>query len=270
MKKKEQKFIGFPPPYLGYEPIRLRVLYNDKNVLAIEKLVGALVDGHPWYEGEPSIVDGIRRQLVRGKPELAEYNMEEVYGVYGLEPEVTGVALIAKSKEAVTSLRNEFGSESFKFRFLLLAEAAEGDEERECNLPLAKHLEESRMMVSHKTGKKSQTFFKRIERLGRYDLWEAFVHSFRMHQVRLHAHEVGIRVVGENLYANVEPMYLSKVKKRGYVQKWDEERPLTEGICVHLDAVELRLVDQEALVVRAPLTHKWEVALKKLRKSVGR
>lgn len=266
MKKKE-KLIGFPPPYLGDYPIRLAVLHNDENVLALEKPVGVLVDGHLWYEGEPSIVDGIRQQLAKGKPELAEYAMEGVYSVYELEPEISGVALMAKSKEVAKLLKNELGSEGFKFHFLLLAEAGEGDDERECTLPLAPHFEEPRMVVSHQTGKKSRTFFKRIERLGRYDLWEVCIHAFRMHQVRLHAFELGLRVAGENLYGNVYPVYYSEIKKRAYVLKGDDERPLSEGICVHLDAVEFRLGDQDTLV-KAPLTHKWDVVLKKLRKSV--
>lgn len=265
MEKGKRDYIGFAAPLLGERAVRLEVLYSGGGVLGLEKPLGVLVDAHPWYEGEPSLVSGLRQQIEKGKAELEKYKLEDVYSVYGLEPEVTGIALLAANKESAEFLRNQMGSGTMTFRFTLLGKGT-GSEEDEisCDLPLSKHYSKPKMVVSNKTGKKCRTNFKRLEKIGSYEVWEAELDYMRMHQVRIHAHESGLGIVGESLYGAVEPVYLSKLKRR-YVHKEEREKPLYEGICLHLSEVQYVNPEGEKVCVRAGLPKKWKVMLGKLR-----
>jgi 23S rRNA-/tRNA-specific pseudouridylate synthase len=197
----------------------------------LQKPAGCCLDAHPLFEATPSLVAAINRQARAGKPELARLNLTQVFEVYAMEPEVEGLALLANGAPARESLRNAFGSEQvlLQFHFVARDMSAKGERVRACTLPLARHSKEARMLVSHKTGKKSCTVFEQVRLLdGGYALWSATTQYLRVHQIRLHAFEVGLRLPGESLYlaqdcrepAGSEPLrlWLTRVEIPGVLQ----------------------------------------------------
>lgn len=243
------KYIEFPEPLLGMSSIKLSVLYFGNGVLALEKPGGVLIDAHPWYPEVPSIVSGLRKQIIEGK--LGEYNLENLYSVYMLEPEVTGLALIATSKESSNHLRNELGSGKFIFRFSFLCKNPLKITSSECDLPLAKHYTEDRVLVSNKTGKKCRTSFKLKSTHGAYQLWEAQTDFVRMHQIRVHAMESGLNIVGDPLYGE-SALLAASVLKGEPQAKSNNKRPFYETLLLHLDSVEWNQ-NGNRMSVNAPL-----------------
>jgi len=257
------EYISFREGLLGEEPNRLKVLYADEGVLALEKPQGVLIDAHPRYKGVPSIVAALWEQVKEGKPELLPYGIDIVKSVYFLEPEVTGVCLLAINESSVGKIRNLYGSEKMKFYFQLLGkEEGVTKDTLECSLPLAEK-ESGGVWVSHKRGKKTATVFRRIERCGDYALWDAEVNYIRMHQIRVHAKEVGLRLLGEDLYGEGDSVYLSDLK-RNYKQKEGEERPLFDGLFLHLERVEWMDDLENGCVINCPLPKSSRVLLDKL------
>ena len=97
------------------------------------------------------------------------------------------------------------------------------------------------MVVSHKRGKRTSTHFQKIAHHDLYDLWQAETQYLRPHQIRIHAAESGLKMVGETLYSQTAPPQPLLPKKR----------PLYSGISLHLKEV---LWAEE--VVTAPLPKK--------------
>lgn len=194
--------IGFPSPLLGAAPMRLSVLAQSEGCLVLEKPSGVAVDAHPLYPKAPSLVAGINAQLEAGKPELQRLGLEKVYETHPLDAELPGLALLAVGQQGKALWRNVFGSRQITFGFRLLTFAKTEATSQTCELPLARHFEEARMVVSHKTGKRTATTFRQLESIGRMTLWEATTDYLRLHQVRLHALESALPVAGDPLYVD--------------------------------------------------------------------
>lgn len=224
--------VGFPPPLLGPEPWRLPVGSPAAGLLALALPGGMLSDADPLYPDRPTVVGALQAQLRAGKPELERLGMEVALGVNFVEPECGGVLLVAVTRAAVDRWRNALGSGQLRFYYYLVTWADPAREGVfECDLPLARHRREARMLVSHQTGKQAFTSFRRLSCSGELELWEATTAFPRIHQIRLHAHERGLAVPGERLYGETAllegrlaaglngclPLWLGRVEAPGTV-----------------------------------------------------
>ncbi|MFP4283111.1 MAG: hypothetical protein ACLFR7_13210 [Opitutales bacterium] len=229
--------IGFPPPLLSDRPLRLPVVWDDALGFALAKPAGLQVLPDNWYPRSPSLVDALNYQAAQGKGELQRLGLSEAgaRAIFQTEAELAGLTLFAKDFETGEFWSNAYGSRQFELKVLLLSgRAPRGEETLHCDLPLARHQTRPEMLVSHKSGKKCETHFRRLQDLGRFSLWEATTPYLRMHQIMLHAFEVGLGVVGDRRYAGEGPLYLSQLK-RTFMPKGDEEEaPLYPGPAMYL------------------------------------
>lgn len=254
--------LGFPAPLLGMDPVRLRVLYDDGEILALSKPVEILVQKDPWYPRLPVLIEAIRYQAARRKPEFRKAGIGEngLWPVYDLDPECHGPVLFARSRQVAEDLRNELGSMGFSFHFELLTPSADGPPEVACDLPLARHVRAKQMVVSHTTGKTASTVFQRSALVGALCLASATTAFPRRHQVLLHGMESGFPVLGDRIYAR-SPLPLLSRLKRDYRSRSDrEERPLYPGPALFLREVRVG----SRIHVTSPNPPRWDALLKQL------
>jgi 23S rRNA-/tRNA-specific pseudouridylate synthase len=228
--------LGFPVPLLGWEPMRLIVLFDDGERIALEKPPGLLVQPDPWYPRLPVLVEAIRHQAGAGKPEFRRLGIGEsgLWAVHELDPECCGPVLFCRRREQAEAMRNALGSEAFRFTFEFLAKAAPPADPVTCHLPLARHHQMRRMLVSHTTGKQAETLFNGGEALGAYAICQATTAYPRRHQILLHAFESGLPVLGDTVYAGNQPIFLSNLKRDYRPRRHGEERPLMDGPAYYL------------------------------------
>lgn len=259
--------IGFPPPLLGDKPVRMRVLHTSPGFAAILKPPGTAWDDHLWNLGRPHVMGAMREQLAAGKPELVALGIARPASVHYFDAETGGVGLLAdRETDALDKWRNAFGSEALSFTFRMLAFTADAPEEGgDCPLPVAVHRTEPRALVSHNTGKKSLTKFKALEKLGMWTLWEATTTLPRPHQVRLHAAEAGIRIVGETVYSQPGDIRLSQLMRKGRLNK-GEDKVVNDGLCLRLVEVDCSRADAAIGIIRAD-DEDWEGLVERLRKA---
>lgn len=223
-----------------------------------------------WYPRTPMLAESITYQAAQGKPELERLGVSKngVTAIYSMEPDLSGVALFATDPETAEFWRNSYGSDGFTLKIHFVAETASPGDEAECDLPLARHFRDKRCVVSHTTGKKTQTHFRRLEVMGRFSLWEATTHFYRMHQLPVHALEVGMTILGDTTYSSSRPLFLSELKRSYRPSKGKEETPLYEGMAMHLAELTVPRPGSESgetLTIRAPYLSRFEVLLKRLR-----
>lgn len=260
---EESKFISFPEGYLGAKPTKFTLLADERDYFAINKPAGLSCYQHDWTMGMPDISMALKRELMNAKPQLARLGIAGLYRLHRVEANESGVLMYAKTAEAEEPLRNACGSRQFIFKYHILAHTEAEEREITCDLPVAKHFHQSRVLVSHSTGKKCETRFKYLRNFGQFQLWEAETRDNRLHQIRLHAAESGLRIVGDTLYGGFEELFLSKVKK-GYRPNSEKERPLYEGVCVHLVNIEFDIPDRPMDSIYAPLPGRFNSLLKRL------
>lgn len=248
-------FVSFPEGRLGESPQRFSLLANTENWFALEKPAGLAAVRDALAGGGVSLLEALRADAESGKNQLREAGIGEVHAVAYPDPEISGVLLCAKSEETRTRMRNALGANEYVFTYRFLTAARDDPPQEVCDLPLAHPQKSTRMIVSHTTGKKTETRFRRVRQLGRYVLWEAESAYNRRHQILLHAVESGLPVLGDRMYARSGALYLSALKPR-YRSK-GEEHPLYAYPCLHLAGLRFPDPDSgEARDVEAALPRK--------------
>ncbi|MDR1366376.1 MAG: hypothetical protein LBJ13_00490 [Puniceicoccales bacterium] len=186
--------------------------------------------------------------------------------IYSLDAELSGIILCAKNKQFYNNLRNIYGSAKIVFNFTIFAQNNDDlPDEITCNLPITKHHECDRMIVSHTTGKKSQTIFKKIKTLKQFTLWSAEMNFLRKHQARLHAYEVGIKILGEDTYGEIPIPFLSNFKQKVKLNRKGILMPLYPAICIYLSEINFPY-DGSNVKITSPLPSKFMTMLKIIQK----
>jgi 23S rRNA-/tRNA-specific pseudouridylate synthase len=186
--------------------------------------------------------------------------------IYVIDTELGGIILCAKNKQFYNKFRNAYGSDEMTLRFTILARNdADFPLEIICNLPIARHYEGNRMMISHTTGKKAQTIFRKIETLKQFVLWSAETTFLRKHQIRLHAQELGIKILGEDIYAKIPVPFLSDFKSKVKPNRKGILMPLYPTVCIYLSEIRFCYGGSNIKVV-SPLPDKFAAMLKIIQK----
>lgn len=245
--------------------------------LVVDKPEDTLTVGHPWFPGEMGLVGGLNTLInnpsnhERFSTLIGDQKKIDVRAVYELDREISGVALFVFEEKLKQNLRNAYGSQQLEITFQFFTRGNLNDRsDRLCELPIAPHFSSPKMVVSNKTGKKTRTLFRYLKKWGPVSLWEARVHYLRWHQVRLHAFEVGLPILGEDLYANEMSIYLSELRK--LKKKPDAQEPVCPGLALHLSHVSWNPSLIETPMPNtwtAPLRPKMNVLIKKLTEKYG-
>lgn len=259
--ERHKKTLGFPEPLLGRKGMRIPVIAETDQYLALNKPVGIVVRQHPWDEGLPNLDQALNHQLAANRQEFLATAAKVFASVYYLDRVISGVSLFAKSKSAWAELKNYTGSGLNEFRFLLIAVAEASVEEAiVCEVPILPHRYKAKMVPSSAKGKRATTTFQCLK-TGRegWSLWEARTHFFRPHQIRLHAALSGLKLMNESLYAGQEAPTYAAVGKRK--KSSDFERQIFEPTALHLAELRLNSEEFESTVIEAPLAKAFLGAL---------
>lgn len=262
--------LTFPPQTFESGSTSVSVIFCGNGIAALDKPSGIPIDEHPWHDGRETLCGEIRKRLLLEQPSFLKLGLSRPAPVILTDAEASGCVLLADRDSGALELwRNAVGSEQLKFVFFFLARPVSEKKKHEpfvCTLPVASHFSEARALISHKTGKKSETRFFPEENFGEYELWRAETTFPRLHQIRLHAQESGLPIVGDAVYGGVPAISNAYFGRRGRLNK-GEVRPIYPSLCVHLASVRLPAMFE----ARAPAELSsafppgFEALLKKLR-----
>jgi 23S rRNA-/tRNA-specific pseudouridylate synthase len=246
---------------MGEVPLRLPVLAECDGWIALNKSAGLAVRDYPWDGKRPSLDAALNQQLQAAKPELVRRGATMFGSVYYLDPEISGVTVFGKSRDALAELRNRFGSGECDFRFIFVTGPTPAELEAgfTADAPLMPHNVKPKMIPSSAKGKKSFTEFKRLaESEHGWTLWEAKVAFFRPHHVRAHAAVHGLPILGDQLYDGPEAPTrrdLMPRKKGGGLHA-----SAFDGLALHLASCEIG----EGGIIHAPLPNSFRLFLGRL------
>lgn len=253
------------PETKGYWEIP--VLFEDDTLLAIDKPARLLVSPDRYDIMRPNIMRMFHRDIARGAKWTQERGITYLANAHRLDFETTGALLLAKTKPALISLANQFGSEQTQKVYLAIVSGSPAADTFDDNARLGPHPTHlGRVRVDEKNGKRSYTAFEVSERFQGFALLRCKPRTGRQHQIRVHLQHRHLPIVADSIYGGA-PLMLSLLKSGYRLKRGKTERPLIDRVALH--AHELTVTHPqtgEKVKIEAPVPHDLEVALKYLRR----
>ena len=165
------------------------VLFEDADIIVIDKPAGRIV--HP----APGHVDGsITEELVKRCPSMAGVGSVERPGVvHRLDRDTSGVMVFAKTRAAYLDLRRQFEShETVEKKYLAILHGAPKERKGTLDGPVGR---ERLRAITH---------WEVLAKHSPVALVQFTIETGRMHQIRIHAAELGHPVVGDRTYGDAE------------------------------------------------------------------
>ena len=242
------------------------VLFEDEHLLALDKPAGLLTSPDRHDENRPSLMKLLLDGIAAGKPWARERSLTYLSNAHRLDCETSGVILLAKTKPALITLADSFGSEQPLRKYIALAWGIPEAVKFEVDAKLAPHpVKPGQMCVNPLEGKKSRTEFEVLEQFSDWTLLRCSPLTDRTHQIRVHLKHAGFPVVADELYGG-KKLWLSRLKKDFYLKPGREERPLMSRAALHAEELSLpHPVTNETVVIKSEWPKDLRVAVKYLR-----
>lgn len=179
-------------------PGTLNVLYEDNDVVVINKPAGLLVHDAPGNT-ESTLVD----TLVARYPEIAQVGESDRPGiVHRLDKEASGVLIIAKTQPAYEFLKQQFMDRDTEKRYTVLVEGELEKPQDTINFSIERSTAHGRMAAKPPSqgGKEAITHYVVSKKFTHHTLCDVLIETGRTHQIRVHFFALNHPVVGDTLY----------------------------------------------------------------------
>lgn len=192
--------IDVPPPapnVLIPSPVPLAVIYEDDDVLVIEKPPGVTV--HPGTgTGPDTLVHRLVHHLGAQFP-LPGHPLRPGI-VHRLDCETSGLMVIAKSEVAYLRLVEAFASREVHKTYRALAFGCPAESSGSWRQPVGRHPTIRVKMATVANGKPAHTDWLLVQQFTSSCLLSCTLHSGRTHQIRVHAANAGLPLLGDLTY----------------------------------------------------------------------
>jgi len=196
----------------------LEILYQDDDVVVVDKPVGVAVHPSPGWTG-PTVVGGLAAAGVR----IATSGAAERQGVvHRLDAGTTGVMVVAKSEHAYSALKRAFKERTVRKRYHALVQGHPDPTRGTIDAPIDRHPKHDYKFAVVAGGKPSVTHYEMIEAFRAASLLDIDLETGRTHQIRVHFSAVRHPCVGDLTYG-ADPVL---ARRLGLSRQWLHARSL--------------------------------------------
>lgn len=181
------------------EPIPLNILYQDSDVVVLNKPAGLVVHPAPGHASGTLV-----NALLHHCPDLGGIGGEIRPGiVHRLDKDTSGTMVVAKNAAALEALAKQFKDRTVRKNYLALVYGELKKDAGTIDLPIGRHpVHRKQMSTTTRKGRQAQTIWQVREQFPGIALLELVLKTGRTHQIRVHCAAMGHPVVGDPVYRN--------------------------------------------------------------------
>jgi 23S rRNA pseudouridine1911/1915/1917 synthase len=183
------------------EPIPLRVVYEDADLLVIDKPAGMVV--HPAAGHWSGTV--VHALLGRGGTWSTVGGEERPGIVHRLDKGTSGLMVVARNDTAHRSLAAQLADHSLARAYLALVRGVLKSEAGVLEGDIARDPRDRKRMAVVGAGRFARTRYSVRERFARHTLLRCDLDTGRTHQIRVHLSALGHPIVGDAQYGRRQP-----------------------------------------------------------------
>ncbi|MCD4747706.1 MAG: RluA family pseudouridine synthase [Bacteroidales bacterium] len=182
------------------EDIPLTILYEDKDVIVINKNAGMVV--HPAYGNYTGTLINALTYYFEKSIE-SENEIIRPYLVHRIDKDTSGILLVAKTEQAQIKLAKEFYYHTIDRKYSALVWGDFKENEGTITGHIGRSLKNRKVMTvfpNGEYGKHAVTHYKVLERFGYVTLIECTLETGRTHQIRAHMKYIGHPLFNDETY----------------------------------------------------------------------
>lgn len=197
----------------------LTVLYDDADVVVVDKPIGVAAHPSPGWSG-PTVIGGLAGLGYA----IATSGAAERQGVvHRLDVGTTGVMVVAKSERAYASLKDQFKTRTVEKIYHALVQGHPDPSSGTIDAPIDRHPTHDYRWAVVQGGKPSVTHYDTLEAFPHASLVEIHLETGRTHQIRVHMSALRHPCVGDAMYG-ADP---TLSKRLGLDRQWLHARRLS-------------------------------------------
>ena len=185
-------------PEIEAEPIPLDILYEDKDIILINKPKGMVVHPVAGHYSQ-TLVNGL---MYHCRGELSGINGVMRPGiVHRIDMDTTGVLIVCKNDFAHNSIAEQLKVHSITRKYYAIVHGVIGEDEGTVDAPIGRHpVDRKKMSINYKNGKHAVTHYRVLERFKQFTYVECQLETGRTHQIRVHMASLNHPLLGDSVY----------------------------------------------------------------------
>lgn len=187
-------------PAIEAENIPLAILYEDEDVLVVDKPKGMVVHPAPGhYSG--TLVNAV---LYHCRGRLSGINGVMRPGiVHRIDQDTTGSLIVCKNDQAHRLIAAQLKEHTITRRYRAIVHGVIAQDSGVIDAPVGRDPKErKRMAVNEQNGKHAVTHYTVLQRFMEYTYIECRLETGRTHQIRVHMASIGHPLLGDTVYGN--------------------------------------------------------------------
>jgi len=191
-----------PPSDLVAEDIHLNIVYEDNDLMVIDKPAGMTVHPAP---GHP--IGTLANAILSHLSYIPDAGDLRPGIVHRLDRDTSGLIIVAKHVVAHANLAAQFKSRSVVKVYQALVKGRLAPETGAIEAPIGRDTSDRKRMavVGEGEGRSARTKYRVLKYVGNNSLLEVMLETGRTHQIRVHLAAIGFPVVGDAVYGSKSP-----------------------------------------------------------------
>ena len=185
-------------PEIEAEPIPLDILYEDKDIILINKPKGMVVHPAAGHYSQ-TLVNGL---MYHCRGELSGINGVMRPGiVHRIDMDTTGVLIVCKNDFAHNSIAEQLKVHSITRKYYAIVHGVISENDGMVDAPIGRHpVDRKKMSINDKNGKHAVTHYRVLERFKQFTYVECQLETGRTHQIRVHMASLNHPLLGDSVY----------------------------------------------------------------------
>lgn len=191
-------------PDIVAEDIPLSILYEDADVLVVDKPKGMVVHPAAGHYSR-TLVNAV---MYHCKGELSGINGVLRPGiVHRIDRDTTGSIIICKNDMAHNEIARQLKEHSINRRYRAIVTGVLKDEEGTIEGAIGRDKKDRKKMAITAEGKPAVTHYRVLQRFKHYTYVECVLETGRTHQIRVHMASIGHPLLGDEVYGRKSDKY---------------------------------------------------------------
>ena len=191
-------------PDIVAEDIPLSILYEDADVLVVDKPKGMVVHPAAGHYSQ-TLVNAV---MYHCKGELSGINGVLRPGiVHRIDRDTTGSIIICKNDMAHNEIARQLKEHSINRRYRAIVTGVLKDDEGTIEGAIGRDKKDRKKMAITADGKPAVTHYKVLQRFKHYTYVECVLETGRTHQIRVHMASIGHPLLGDEVYGRKSDKY---------------------------------------------------------------